>query len=103
MASYSDIGVIATNSDFLRRVDYAMMTAAVAVYAEAGTVTGHAARLAFAQKIFAGTYDVQRAAYAVLTNLTILTEAATSQPNFAIPDTDLQFSANSVFNALAGA
>lgn len=173
-AAYAAIGDIATNTSFLTRVQYAMMTAAVNVAAEVATLvtngttasgnatlhfasvpggviagqsivdtttaglipaattvlsttattvvmsanatgTGvasgdtvtftppnHVKRIAYAQAIFAGTASMQQAAYAILTNATILSEASEAAANFGIPDADLQFSANSVFAALAG-
>lgn len=101
-ASYSDVGSIASNTNFQARVDYAMMTAAIAACAEVNTTPSHTLRVTYAQKVLLGTYSVQRAAVAILTNLTLLGEANLITPTFGIPDLDLQVSANSNFNALAG-
>lgn len=99
--SYAIIGSVANSPNFQHRVDYAMMVAAINVAAE-GAVANHATRLAYAQKIFDGSYQVQRAVYAILTNASIAAEANETDSNNGIPDGDIQFAANSVFNALAG-
>lgn len=101
MATYATIARIATHPNFLARVQYAMMTAAINVAAE-GAVTNHAVRLAYAQKIFAGTADMTAASFAIVTNSSILAEAVENATDNAIPDSDIQFSANSVFASLAG-
>lgn len=105
MASYSDLAQIAQQSAFQNRVRVALFSAAVAAYTESAQTTGHAARSAYAVKVLNGQYDLLSAANAVLTNLTIDAEATAdgSVANNAIPDGDLQFSMNSVYNGLAGA
>ena len=101
-ATYSQLGTIAGQQDFQNRVGIAMNSAAVAVYYEASTVTGHAARAAYANKVLNGTYNLAAATLAVLVNSTIMAEATTTPPN-SIADTDIQFQVNSIWNALAGA
>ena len=102
--SYADAGQLAKTDEFLRRVAYAMQSAAVAVYSEQGTVTGHAARAAYATKVSNGTFDLATAALVVLTNASILAEGnLTTTPGNGIPDSDIQFAVNSVWNLLAGA
>ena len=104
MASYDDLITIAGNNGFQSRVKYALTQAAVSVYNELSSTTGHAARVAYASGIIGGNYNLAPAALAVLTNTTIAAEATlSSAPDFAIPDTDLQFAVNSLWNALANA
>lgn len=66
-------------------------------------VNNHSARAAFAIKVAQGNYNLSAAAQQVLTNATIAAEAVNdgSQGN-AIPDADIQFSVNSLWNMLAG-
>lgn len=104
MATYSDLGQIAQQTDYQNRIRHALYVAAAAAYAEDAQTIGHAARAAFAIKVFAGQYDLLSAANAVLTNSTIAAEAsADGKNNNLIPDSDLQFSMNSIYNGLAGA
>lgn len=104
MATYAQLGALATQNEFRSRVSYAMSSAAISVYAEAGTVAGHAQRALYATKVVNGTYDLSSACLAVLTNASIAAEALlTTNPGNAIPDADIQFAVNSIWNALAGA
>lgn len=103
MASYSDIGTTATSEDFRRRVAYALTVASIAVYAEAGTVQGHAARAAYASKVLNSQFDLHGAVLGVLANSTIAAESSSSASGSNVPDTDIQFAINSIFNVLAGA
>src|SRR5258705_14021190 len=101
-ASFSDLGTISKDVNFQGRVQYALMVAAVNVYSE-GTTPGHPARLAFAKQVFANTFSIQAACLMVLTNATIAAEAnVATTPGFAIPDGDIQFAVNSLWNDLAG-
>jgi hypothetical protein len=65
-------------------------------------VNNHSARAAFAIKVAQGTYNLQAAAFAVLTNATIAAEATNGVSGNTIPDADIQFSVNSLWNMLAG-
>ena len=107
MVSFTDLGTISQNGPFQFRVQYAMNVAAINIYNEVPTTQGHVARVAFAEKVLAGNYSIQSVCLAVLTNATIAAEAnvATSPANggFGIPDGDIQFSVNAIWNALAGA
>lgn len=105
MASYSDLGQLTLQTNFQNRVRVALFLAAVSAYTENVDATGHAARSAYAVKVLNGQYDILSAAYAVLTNPTISGEATAdgAVANNGIPDGDLQFSMNSVYNGLAGA
>lgn len=103
-ATYNQLAKIANTLEFQGRIKYAMNVAAAAVYSEVNTTPGHAARAVYATKVAAGTYSITDATYAVLGNATIAAEAVyATQPDFAIPDTDIQFSVNSLWNLFAGA
>lgn len=103
MASFSDLGNIAKDLDFQRRVNYAMTVAAVNVYAELTNITGHPARLAFALKVFSGNFNIMSSCLLVLTNSTISAGAnAATTPGFAIVDGDIQFAVNSLWNDFSG-
>lgn len=103
MASFSDIGYTAHNEDFRRRVAYALTVAAIAAYNEAGTVSNHTLRAAFAVKVLASQFDLHGAVLGVLTNSTIAAESNSATTGNGVPDTDIQFAVNSIYNALAGA
>lgn len=109
MASFAQMGQVIftpgtiSQSEFQQRVNYAMSVAAVAVYNESAGTTGHAARAAFATRVLSGNFNLIATCYAVLTNPTIGAEAVPGQPGNGIPDADIQFAINSIWNALAGA
>lgn len=103
MASFSDISRTAHDEDFRRRVAYALTVAALAAYNEAGTVQNHTLRAAYATKVLASNFDLPGAVLGVLTNATIATEANSATTGNGIPDSDIQFAVNSIYNALAGA
>lgn len=107
MATFAQLGIIATEQEFMQRVQYAMSVAAVNVYAESPTTQGHAARAALAVRVLNGNFALVSACYGVLTNSTIAAEATipSSGPpaGNTIPDTDIQFAVNSIWNSLAGA
>ena len=104
MADYDDLIAIAGNNGFQNRVKYALTSAAVSVYNEASSSTGHVARVAYASGVISGNYNLAPAALAVLTNVTIAGEATlASAPDYGIPDSDLQFAVNSLWDALSNA
>lgn len=103
MASFSDIATTAYDETFRRRVVYALTVAAINAYAEVNTAPGHAARAAFATKVLASQFDVHGAVLGVLTNSTIAAESNSAVTGNGVPDSDIQFAANSIYNALAGA
>ena len=104
MASYDDLITIAGNGRFQDRVKYALTSAAISVYNEASSSTGHTARVAYASSVIGGNYNLHPAAIAILTNTTIAAEATLSSiPDFGIPDSDMQFAVNSLWDALANA
>ncbi len=103
MATFSDLAAIAKDTNFQSRVSYAMMVAANNVYAEAGNVTGHPARVAFSRQVFCGSINIFYCCLMVLTNSTIAAEAVlATTPAFAVPDGDIQFAVNSLWNAFSG-
>ena len=103
MADYDDLMTMAGNNGFQNRIKYALAQAAVSVYNELSSTTGHAARVAYASNVIAGNYNLGPATLAVLTNSTISAEATLGSADFGIPDTDIQFAVNSLWNALANA
>lgn len=103
MATFSDISRTAHDEDFRRRVSYALTVAALAAYNEGTGVTGHALRAAYATKVLASQFDLQGAVLGVLTNSTIAAESNSAVTGNGVPDSDIQFAVNSIYNALAGA
>jgi hypothetical protein len=71
---------IAQQTAFQGRVLEALTKAAVAVMAEVNTVTGHALRVTYANKVLAGQADILEVALAVMTNGTIQAEAGKCHP-----------------------
>ena|ERR1700680_2916270 len=103
MALFHDFTTISTNSGFQGRCLYALMVAAVNVVAEANNTASHQTRVNYARTVLGGGANILQVALAVLTNSTIAAEAvAATTPDYAIPDSDIQFTVNSLFNALAG-
>lgn len=102
-ASYSDMGSICQQPDFLRRVAIAMNIAAVNIYSESSTITGHAARAAFATKVVNGNYSLGSACFAVMQSTAIQNSASLTIAGNGILDSDLQTQINGIWNALAGA
>src|SRR5260221_8068360 len=104
MANYDDLITISGSNKFQQRVKYALMVAAVNVYAEPSSTTGHVARALLAGQVIQGQYPPGAASLVLLTNSTIAAEATlATAPDFNIPDSDLQFAVNSLWNALANA
>ena len=96
---------ISTDTRFQNRCNYYLQAAAVNVMAEAQNTVNHSIRFQFAKGIMTGGGPaLTQLAIDVLTNTTIAAEANNlTVPDFAIPDGDIQFAVNSLFNALAGA
>jgi hypothetical protein len=93
---------VARNSTFQDRVRFYMTGAARDVMAEVSTTTAHAQRVTYAKSVLAGTADVLDYAVACVNNATILNEINLGLGDFGIPDSDLAFTVNSLFNAFAG-
>lgn len=104
MASFSDLNTIAKDSNFRGRSLYALQVAAVNVMAEDPETSGHEARVAFARSVLSGSVDSYQIALGVLTNPSIAGEADVSliATTAGVPDGDMQFAVNSLFNAFSG-
>lgn len=106
MASFNDLITIANDGLFQNRVLYALEVAAIAVLAEAGAVTGHSARVSYANKVIQnGSSAASIAARGVLTNLALAAEAditKTQYGDYGISDGDIQFVVNGLFSSFAG-
>lgn len=103
MASFDEMATIAAHSTFLRRVQYAMKKAAVAVMSEVATTPNHTERVVYAKTILDGTASVPEFANAVVTNSTLTTNGDLGNtPTHNISDADLEFTVNSMFDAMAG-
>jgi hypothetical protein len=63
----------------------------------------HVSRAAFAHNVAIGNYVIQPACLTVLGNPTIAGEATNGTAGNTIPDSDIQFAVNSLWNLLAGA
>lgn len=103
MASFDEMLTIASQTAFLRRVEYALKKAAIAVMAEEASTANHSERVTYAKKILEGSASVSEYAKSVVTNSTITTNGDLSEsPLFGINDSDLEYTVNSMFNAMAG-
>lgn len=86
-----------TEPDFRARVEFFVVKAAVAVTAENPVTALHAERQALAEQILASPEShVTRFALAAMTNATLLAAVSHS----AITDNDLEFTVNSVYDAM---
>lgn len=103
MADFNEMAQIADNKAFQERVEYCLKKAAVAVMAEAAATEHHVERVVYAEKVLDGSASNQEAAEAVVTNSTLTAAGDLIADNHGITDGDLEFTVNSMFNALAGA
>jgi hypothetical protein len=101
---FGDVIAVSTSTRFQNRCNYALQVAAVNVMAEVSTTTAHRQRVDFAIKVFNGTGPtLSEVALATLTNATIAGEEnSATLPDQGVPDGDIQFAINALFNALAG-
>jgi len=103
MAGFEEMQQIANRSEFLRRVEYALKKAAIAVMAEDGGTANHAERVVYATKVIDGEASIAEASKGVVTNATLTSSGDLSaSPLFGISDGDLEFTVNSMFDAFAG-
>lgn len=104
MASYYDLATIALDPEFQKRINYAMVTSAVQICSEDTTTPSHTYRVAFARKVLDADYSIPHVTMAVLVNSSIAAEGSIGgqSPAYSIPDSDLQFTVNSLWNALSG-
>jgi hypothetical protein len=97
--SYIDQWNRSQDSGFQVQVRIAMVTAALAVMAEDPATASHAARVTLAEKILSDPMGMtSRIALAAVTNGAIAAQAAAQTPS---PDSDIQFTVNSIFTAEA--
>jgi hypothetical protein len=103
MATYQTMADIAANPTFKSRVEYCMKKAAVAIMAEDAATANHAERVTYSVKILDGTASVAEYAKAVVTNPTLTANGDIgASPLHGISDGDLEFTVNSMMNAMAG-
>lgn len=104
MASFKDLNTIANDATFQGRCMYALQVAAINVMAETKTTQDHNARADFARRILAANVPALIVTLSALTNSTLAAEASVAaiSTDAGIPDSDIQFTINSIFNALAG-
>lgn len=103
-ASFSDLITIANDSGFRGRCFYALEVAAINIMSEDSGTASHAQRVAYAITVLNGSASIFQVSVAILTNSAIAGEAdVTTLPGCtSVPDGDIQFAVNSLFNALAG-
>lgn len=102
-ASYAQLGDIAGQPEFRRRVNVGMSTAATAIYNEASTVTGHVARAAYATKVTNGNFNLDAAVWLVLSDPTVQSNAVTNVPGNGITDAAIENAISADWNCMAGA
>ena len=104
MATFDQITTISLDKGFQARVQYAATIAAENVYNELTNTPGHVTRASYATKVLnGGLSNLAAVALSILTNPTIAAEAnPANPPDFSIPDSDIQFAMNSIWNSLAG-
>jgi len=104
MALEASIGAarVALNREFLWRVRHFIKKAALAIMAEAADTANHAERVALANSVLSGGFNIQELAFAVVTNATISGNALTDIENQGVTDSDLEFTINSMIDAHAG-
>lgn len=96
---------LADNEEFVRRVRVALVTAAKNVMAEDNTTKDHATRVIYAKKVIDNP-DVQTrlAVHSIVTNVAIdsTLDKLAGRYQTSASDSDIQFTVDSLFNALAG-
>ena len=104
MANVGDLVAISRVQRFQDRVNYYLNKAAVDVMAEAANTAQHSQRVQFARTVLnGGGPTILQVAIDVMGNSTIAAEAVlATTPDYEIPDSDIAFTINSLFNALAG-
>lgn len=98
--TYTQIGVVSTDGNFINRVAYALTIGAVTVIGESPATAKHSGRVAFANKVIFNQFDAGSIAKAVLTQLPQVTTDAST--DYGILDSDLQAVINNNWNVLAG-
>lgn len=98
--TYTQIGVVSADPNFVNRVAYALAIGAVTVIGESPATAKHSGRINFANKVILNQVDVSSITKAVLTQLPQVTTDAST--DYGILDTDLQTVINNNWNVLAG-
>ena len=97
--AYADQYTMATAAPFIQRVEIAVVTAAIAVLAEAENTPDHSFRRTYAARVLASpAIEAAVMAVGISTNSTI---AAAAPTGASATDNDIQFTVNSMFNAYA--
>lgn len=102
MANFQDLNQCANDPAFRGRCLYATTVACAAALANASTVLQVTS---FAQQIVAGAGNPYQIAMNILTNSTIASEITTASlpgATSSVPDSDLQFAANTLLPIMAG-
>jgi hypothetical protein len=101
MADFQDLQTIANDAAFRGRCYYALTVEAVTTLQNSAS---NAQEVAYANAVLAGNVSQYEVALTILTNATIAAEATVaSLPGCtAVPDSDIQFAADSLFSVLAG-
>lgn len=105
MAIIHDLMSIARDPNFQDRIRSVLNKSALDVMAEDAGTAFHPQRVTFASKVLVENVNLFEVCIAVLNNATIAAEAdvaKTLNADFGIPDSDLPFTVNSIFNAFAG-
>jgi hypothetical protein len=103
MPTQSDAMSVSRAPAFQDRVRYAAIKAATAIMAESAGTASHAQRVTYAKSVLAGLIDIFSLTVGVVTNPTIFAELnPTATPNYGVPDADIEFTVNSLYNAFAG-
>jgi hypothetical protein len=102
-ATTADAMTVSRTVGWQDRVRYAAIKAAVAVMAESAGTASHTQRVTYAKSVLAGLIDIFSMSIGVATNPTIFAELnPTATPNYGVPDADIEFTVNSLYNAFAG-
>jgi len=103
--TFAQLITISQDPVFQGRCLYALEVAAVGVMTESNQTANHSQRTTYAIAVIRGILNAQSVALAVLTNATIAAEADVTKVTgaaYGIPDSDIQYTINTTFNALAG-
>jgi len=100
MASAFINSKIATHEAWVARVRFFAVKAAIAVMAEDPETMNHAERVAYAKKVLHGETSMSDYAWATITNSAF--DGVDDPSLFGITDQALEFTVNSMFNAMAG-
>ena len=103
--AFLESGYLAEDVEFKKRVMIALLTAAKDIMAEVNTTTAHSQRVTYASKVIANPVDeAANATNLIVTNTSIVASFNKNITRYTTTatDSDIQFTVNSLFNALAG-